>query len=64
VGAVHYEDTPAGNNYENNVILANTTNALLFSPTGNANSGFLSSTTPFTFGANDLVRLSITYEAA
>jgi hypothetical protein len=64
VGVVHMEDTPAGNNYAGHCTLINTTTLLIFTPTGNANSGFLSGTTPFTFGSGDLVRFSITYEAA
>jgi hypothetical protein len=65
VGGVHYEDSPGGTNYENNVILANTTTALLFTPAAtDANSAFFNATSPFTFGSGDLMRFSITYEAA
>ena len=64
VGATHYEDSPAGTNYENNCILSNTTTVLPFAPTAGASSGFLSATSPFVFGSGDLIRFSITYEAA
>jgi len=63
VGTSHYEDN-IGVNYSADVGFFTTNDFLLYAPTAGITVGFVSGTTPFTFGAGDLIKFTITYEAA
>jgi hypothetical protein len=63
VGTSHYEDN-IGVNYTADVGFFTTNDFLLYAPTAGITVGFVSGTTPFTFGSGDLIKFTITYEAA
>jgi hypothetical protein len=63
VGSSIYEDS-GGSNYTGQVGFFGTGQFLPYTPTATAASDFVSGTKPFTWGTGDVIRFTITYEAA
>jgi hypothetical protein len=63
VGSALYEDS-GGSNYGGQVGFFGVDNFLPYVPTSGATSDFVTNTKPFTWGSGDVVRFTMTYEAA
>lgn len=63
VGSALYEDS-GGSNYGGQVGFFGVDNFLPYTPTAGATSDFVTNTKPFTWGSGDVVRFTITYQAA